>query len=348
MRVGEPAHAVKFMVKVKEEHVEEAVGVLRDSVMPAFVRSGIDEVLVVARRRQLDKLDPEGPGVVDSPVLKRLLESTPPDDPRYVSDLRSLHRDLAGGVHSATHAMSHHHKKERRPAEYEELRRELYSEENRLRVAGCQLDCYALYGSEEDLKTDTLDQRGKRMLVPHSARSLTERLDGLLFLRLEGFHQMVVERELPEPPRAGKGPHVAQALVPVLLHGVGDAGARIRSLLSGVASQPGFAGSLALRSRSDGFSGSLGWSPHGLPQHRGDEPEPDGWGNRRPTNLREISVPYELVTLWSSGADARAGVEYLARSVSEALVGATPEEGNGADAGSGHVRSGLGELVLWA
>ncbi|MDP9477061.1 MAG: hypothetical protein M3R38_15480, partial [Actinomycetota bacterium] len=120
-----------------------------------------------------------------------------------------------------------------------------------------QLDCYALYGSEEDLKADTLDPRGKKMLVPHSARFLTERLDGLLFLRLEGFHQTVVGREFPEPPtRVGKGLHAAQALVPVLLHGVGDAGVRIRSLLSGVASRPGFAGSLALRSRSNGFSGS--------------------------------------------------------------------------------------------
>ena len=115
MRVGEPDHSVKFMAKVREEHVEEAVGVLRDCVVPVFIRSGFDEVPVVARRRQLDKLDPEGPGVVDSPVLKRLLESTPPDDPRYVNDLRSLHRDLAGGVHSATHAMSHHHKKKGGP-----------------------------------------------------------------------------------------------------------------------------------------------------------------------------------------------------------------------------------------
>ncbi len=349
MRVGEPVHAIKFMIKVREEHVEEAVGVLRDSVMPVFGRSEVDEVLVVARRRKFDKLDPEGPGVVDSPVLKRLLESTPSDDPLYVSDLRSLHRDLAGGIHSPTHALSHHHKKKRRPAEYEALRRELYSEENRLRGAGYQLDCYALYGSEEDLNADTLDSRGKKkMLVPHSARFLTEQLDGLLFLCLEGFHQTVVGREFPEPPRAGRGLHVAQALVPVLLHGVGDAGARIRSLLSGVASQPGFAGSLVLRSRLDGFSGNLGWSPHGLRQHRGDEPEPDGWGDRRPTNLCEISVPYELVTLWSSGTDARAGGEYLAGSVLEALAGATPEEGNGAGAGSGHVRSGIGELVLWA
>ncbi len=348
MRGGEPAHAVKFMVKVKEEHVEEAVGVLRDSVMPAFGRSGVGEVLVVARGRQLDKLDPEGPGVVDSPVLKRLLESTPPDDPRYVSDLRSLHRDLAGGVHSATHAMSHHHKKKRRPAEYEALRHELYAEENRLRVAGYQLDCYALYGSEEDLKADTLDSRGKKMLVPHSARFLTERLDGLLFLRLEGFHQTVVGREFPEPPtRVGKGLHAAQALVPVLLPGVGDAGVRIRSLLSGVASRPGFAGSLALRSRSNGFSGSLGWSPRGLRQHRGDKPEPDGWGDRRPTNPREISVPYELVTLWRNGTDARAGVEYLAGSVPEALAGTLAEDGFGAHA-ERHVLNGLGELVLWA
>ncbi len=347
MRVGEPVHAVKFMVKVKEEHMEEAVGVLRDSVVPVFGRSGVGEVLVVARRRQFDKLDPEGPGVVDSPVLERLLESPPPDDPRYVNDLRSLHRDLAGGVHSATHAMSHHHKKKRRPAEYEELRRELYAENNRLRVAGCQLDCYALYESEEGLKDDTLDSRGKKMLVPHSARFLTERLDGLLFLRLEGFHQTVVGREFPKSPRAGKGLHAAQALVPVLLHGVGDAGVRIRSLLSGVASQPGFAGSLALRSRSDGFSGSLGWHPHGLRQHRGDEPEPDGWGDRRPTNLREISVPYELVTLWSSGADAWAGVEYLAGSVPEVLAGTLAEDRFGAHA-ERHVLNGLGELVLWA
>ncbi|MDP9477984.1 MAG: hypothetical protein M3R38_20265 [Actinomycetota bacterium] len=340
MRVGESVHAIKFMVKVKEEHVEEAVGVLRDSGMPVFGRSEVDEVLVVARRRQFDKLDPEGPEVVDSPVFKRLLESTPPDDPHYVSDLRSLHRDLAGGVHSPTHAMSHHFKKLKRPAEYEALSREP-------KVAGYQLDCYALYKSEEDLKADTLDSRGKKMLVPHSARLLTERLDGLLFLRLEGFHQTVVGWEIPEPPRAGRGLHAAQVLVPVLLHGVGDAGARIRSLLSGVASQPGFAGSLVLRSRPDGFSGSLGWSPHGLRQHRGDEPEPDGWGDKRPTNLREISVPYELVTLWSSGADAWVGVERLARSVSEALAGALPEEEIGAHPGR-HVLIGLGELILWA
>ncbi len=79
MRVGEPVHAVKFMVKVREEHAEDANGVLRDCVVPVFGRSGFGEVLIVARRRQLDKLDPEGPGVVESPVLKRLLENAPPD-----------------------------------------------------------------------------------------------------------------------------------------------------------------------------------------------------------------------------------------------------------------------------
>lgn len=347
MRVGEPVHAVKFMLKVREEHMEEAVGVLHDSVAPVLKRSGFGEVLVLARRRQLEKLDPEGPGVVDSPVLKRLLENAPPDDLRYVNDLRSLHRNLAGGVSSAVHAMSHHNKKERRPAEYEVLRRELYAEENRLRVAGRQLDCYAFYGSEADLKADTLDLKGKKMLVPHSAWFLTNALDGLLFLRLEGFYQTVVQQALPGPPPVGEGLHAAQALVTVLLRGGGNAGEQIQRLVNDLASRPSFAGSLALRSRPMGFSGGFGWSPSGLRQHRGDEPDPDEGGTRKPLVLYQASSTYELLTLWLTEADAQAGARLLARLVPESLGGALPEERS--DDGTGRrVLSGLGELVLRA
>ncbi len=345
MRVGEPVHAVKFMVRVREEHTEGALGVFRDSVAPILRGSGFCEVLVVARRRQIEKLDPEGPGVVDSPVLKRLLECAPAHDPRYVDDLRSLHRDLAVGVNSAVHAMSHHNKRGRRPAEYEALRRELYAEENRLRVAGCQLDCYALYGSETDLKADTLDLKGKEMPVPHSARFLTDALDGLLFLRLEGVYQTVVQRALPGPPPVGEGLHVTQALVDALPRGE-NPGERTRCLVDGLASQPGFAGSLVLRSRSVGFSRALGWRPRGLRQHRGDEPDPDEGDARKSLVPYQASSAYELLTLWLEEADSQAGVRFLVGSVRGLFERPNPGEGVGNEAG--RILSGLGELALRA
>ncbi len=346
MRVGEPVHAVKFMVRVREEHTEGALGVLQDSVAPVLRGSGFREVLVVARRRQIERLNLEGPGVVDSPVLKRLLRSAPPDDPRYVDDLRSLHRDLAVGVNSAVHAMSHHNKKERRPTEYEALRRELYAEENRLRVAGRQLDCYALYGSEADLKADVLDLKGKEMLVPHSARFLSDALDGLLFLRFEGFYQTVLQEALPGPPPVGEGLHVTQSLMNALPRGE-NPGERIRCLVDGLASQRGFAGFLALRSRSAGFSRGLGWRPSGLRQHRGDEPDPEEGGARRPLVPHQASSAYELLTLWLKETDSRAAARFIAGLVQGLPGGALSEKEIGAGA-RGRVLSGLGELALRA
>lgn len=329
MRVGEPVHAVKFMVKVRQEHMEEAVGILQNSVAPALKKSGFREVLVITRHRQLEKLDPEGPGVVGSPTLARLLENAPSDAPGYARDLRALHQGLVRGVNSFAHAMAQHHKKKRRPEEYEALRRELYAEENRLRVAGYQLDCYALYKSEADLKADTLNLEGKKMFVPDSARFLAEQLEGLLFLRLEGFHQTVVQRALPGPPPVGEGLHVAQALAPVLLRCVRE-----------LTSWPGFAGCVVLRCRPQGFSGNFGWSPSGLRQHRGDEPDPDHGGLRElPTDLHQVSSPYELVMLWLTETDALAGVERLAGSAPEAL---------GDPQAKGRVLSGIGKLVLRA
>ncbi len=88
MKSEDPEYAVKFMMKVREEHLDEAQDVLRGSVEPSFREMGLGELLVLARRRQLEKLDPEGPGVVDSPILKRLLENAPPDEPGYANDLR--------------------------------------------------------------------------------------------------------------------------------------------------------------------------------------------------------------------------------------------------------------------
>ncbi len=64
----------------------------------------------------------------------------------------------------------------------------------------------------------------------HSVRFLTDTLDGLLFLRLEGFYQMVVQQALPGPPPVGEGLHAAQALVTVLLRSGGNAGERIQRL----------------------------------------------------------------------------------------------------------------------
>jgi hypothetical protein len=337
------------MLKVSEEHLEEAMSVLQDSVVPVLRESGFGEILVLARRRQLEKLDPQGLGVVDSPVLRRLLERAPPDDPGYASDLRELHRNLTGGISGVPHAMSHHNKKERRPEEYEAMRRELYAEENRLRVAGYQLDCYALYKGEADLKADTLDLEGKKMLVPHSARFLAEELDGLLFLRLQGYYQTVIQRALPGSPPVGEGLYATVALIPVLLRGAGDAGERIRRFIGGLASRPGFAGSLVLRSRPAGFSGGFGWSPIGLKQHRGDEPDPDDETvSRKPLALHELSYACELLTLWLTEDNALAGAGLLAGSVSESLGDALPsEEERSANAGR-HVLSGLGELVLRA
>ena len=344
MRVGEPEYAIKFMVYIREEHLKEAVSLLHDSVAPVLRTAGFGEIIVLARRRELEKLDPEGPGVVDSPVLKRLLQDAPTDDPDYVSDLRSLHRNLAGGVHSATHAMSHHHKKKRRPTEYEALRRELYAEENRLRVAGCQLDCYAFYEGEAELKADTLDNRNSTMNTPHSARVFIRELKRLLFLRLEGTHHTVVHRALSEVP-ADTGLHAAQALVPVLPSRTEEAEIRLRHLLQGgLASRTGFAGSLALRSRSRGFTGAFGWRPRGLWQHRGDESRPDDGDAAECLDLRETSVPYELVTLWRTAVDARAAVEWLVEAVPEALGDALP----GDTREERHFLNGLGEIVLRA
>ncbi len=344
MKSEDPEHAVKFMMKVREEHLDEAKDVLRDSVVPSLREMGLGELLVLARRRQLEKLDPEGPGVVDSPILKRLLENAPPDEPGYANDLRSLHRDLVGGISGYAHAMVHKFREEKWSEEYEALRWELRSEENRMRVAGCQLDCYASYEGEAELKADTIDNRNRTMNTPHSAQVFARELKHLLFLKLEGIQHTVVHRALSEVP-ADAGLHAAQTLVPVLLSRTEEAEMRLRHLLQGgLASRPGFAGSLALRSRSKGFTGAFGWVPRGLWQHRGDQSSPDDGGAAERLDLRETSVPYELVTLWRTGVEARAAVEWLVQAVPGALGDALP----GGAREERHFLSGLGKLVLRA
>ncbi len=66
MRVGEPVYAVTFMAKVGEGELARALSVLRNDTAPVLRRSGFRELVVVARRRGFEKLDPEGPGFADS------------------------------------------------------------------------------------------------------------------------------------------------------------------------------------------------------------------------------------------------------------------------------------------
>ena len=328
MRVGEPVHAIKFMIKIGDEHLRETTGVLERSVLPALKSSAFGEVLVLARRRQLEKLDSDGPGIKESRILRRLDEEAPPHEAAHEYVLRRLPSQLGGDVPTGfAHAMMLHNLKTKSPAEYQRRREarlaeqrrlseKLLAEENRLRVAGYQLDCYAIYRSEADMKADTLDLENKKMAVPHSAAFLAEEIDHLLFVKLTGIHHTVVHRALPRE-RTGSL-FAAQTQAPILQSRTEEAEMKIRRpLISVPSSRDGFVGVLALRSRGEGFSGDSAWVPLSLPEHRGDPPRPHYPAGR--TFDAIAKVPYEVVTLWRTEADLLAGMEQLDSSVPEAL-----------------------------
>ncbi len=321
-------HAIKFMIKFGKDHLREAIAVLTDPVIPALKSSGFSEVLVLARRRQLEKLNPNGPGIKESRILRRLAEEAPPHEAAHEYVLRRLPSQLGGDVPTGfAHAMLLHNLKTKSPAEYQRRRaarlaeqrrlsEKLLAEENRLRVAGYQLDCYAIYGSEADLKADTLDLENRKMAVPHSAAFLAEEIDHLLFVKLTGIYHTVVHRALPRE-RTGSL-FAAQTQAPILQSRTEEAGMRIRrALIPTLSSRPGFVGALALGSRGEGFSGDSTWTPLSLPEHRGDAPRPYYPAGRTLDAI--ATVPYEVVTLWWTEADLLAGMEQVDRSIPEAL-----------------------------
>lgn len=345
MRVGEPTYVTKFVMKVREEDLKETLSTLRDSVAPEFREAGFGEMLVAGRRMELEKLDREGPGVMDSPVLARLIENAPPDDPSYASDLRALHRGLTHGISGSAHSMLNHHKKRKHLEEYEMLRREIYSEENRLRVAGVQIDCYAFHNSEMDLKADTTDLDGRNISPPHSARSISKKLDHLLFVKLKGIHYTVVSNDLPERRnQESENLCASQLLTPVPLNHHRDFGEHVRVLADSLSSHPTFAGSLLLKSRGRGFDGSFGWLPTGLRQHRGDEPRfEDGFSRTSDPRsyLEDSAIPHELITLWLTRENEEDGAERPSGIASETLKAAILGENGG-----GRVMTTFSDLAL--
>ena len=352
MRVGEPVYAVKFMVKVGEGEFARALSVLRNDAAPVLGRSGFRELAIVARRRELEKLDPEGPGLADSPALRGLIERARPHEAGRRQIIEKLESRPGGHrAGSYAHALKLHHTRRNRPEEFERLRRarieqdrrlteKVLDERNLVRVAGHQLDLYALYDGEADMKADTFDPDNRRTSVPYSGAFLAEQLRPLLFLGLAGIQHTVVDRLFLKnilKKHARGGLFASQVRVSVLPGRLEEAEARMRaSLLPGLASPAGAVGVLALKSRMTGFSGGLGWDPGSLSEHGGGPPDP-----RAPRNLhpREVPVPYEVLTLWTSERDLLAGAEWQATKVPGELAGLL--------GGAGPPHGEHGELVLW-
>ncbi len=267
MKAEEREYAIKFIIKVREEDLDEAMASLRDSVVPSLREMGLRELLVLTRRRQLEKIEPQGPGVMRSPVLERLLKSAPTDDSGYVRDLRRMHRVLSqGGPESLDSAYAYHRLK-KYPAEYGMLREEHFDEANLLKVAGCQIDCYGLWKTEAHRKadmfdmnstaydgwstefTDVFDMKDTKMNRPHSADIIAGKLQQLLFLDLSGIYYTVVSRA-PWPKDGTSGTHALRTRIPILLSSLQEAEDDIRSALIPVFDgQEGFEGALMLRSR---------------------------------------------------------------------------------------------------
>jgi hypothetical protein len=354
MRVGEPVHAIKFVMKVGEEHLQEAISTLRTSVAPVLKESGFREVLVLARSRELEKIDPEGPGITDSTVLRDLIRNARPHEAGWEQILQKLRSRPGGhrpsGVGNAyqlrnmakNNPAAYGRLHENRLAEDRRLGEKLLDERNTLRVAGRQLDCYALYGSEADMKDDTLDLENRRMSVPHSANLLAGELEGVLFLGMTGiFHTIVHRLSLEEVSRNQRSAPllVAQTRIAVLPEYLVEAESRLRaSLLPRLASPIGAIGALALKSRREGFSGGRGWSPQSLSEH-GGEPPPD-----IALQPRWAPIPHEIVTFWRTESDLLAGVEWLAEHVPEMLGDLLGSRSLPA----GNALSEYGELMLQA
>ncbi|MGH3088331.1 MAG: hypothetical protein ACRDSJ_13540 [Rubrobacteraceae bacterium] len=175
-------YATKFMVKVGEGDLDRTMDRMERSILPALGGAGFAEPFVVARRRRMDRLDPEKAEESLSDLARRMVEVPQVREPDLERDLDSLKHGLMHGVHGYAHGMIHHRKKRKRPEAYELLRREMYKAKNRERVAGVQLDIYAFHSSDASLGADGMDMMGAKTNLTFALETLNRELEGLLFL----------------------------------------------------------------------------------------------------------------------------------------------------------------------
>lgn len=326
MTQDEPRYAVKFMARVDEERAEEAANVLRESVTPILREWGFREVLTISR----------GLKVVESRVLRRLLEDAPAES-GYARRIRDLHETLVmGGPKSYAHSMLYHRDKQRYAEEHGLIREALESEDNWVTLPIRQFDCFALYDTEVDMKADALGRSSMAEGRQHSGDLAAGELSDLLISPLRGTRHTVLHRS-PRSHEALYSAYAAQTQVSVFPHRK-EARAWIRErLLPALAVQSGYLGALALRSLNMGFVAGRGTVPRGLAEHRGE-------GRKRPGKTAgSPCVPCECLTLWETEADLSAGVAMLVESLPGTLGG------NLASAfieGEGFVHTERGELLL--
>ncbi len=351
MRVGEPSYAIKLMAKIEEKALPEAASILRDSVAPAMRGAGFSELIVVARRREFEVIIPEAPAIAGSSTLSKLVAETPPHESVLGYVRRNLPRSLGKDVPgNYAHAMLMHHRKKKNPAAFERLRRERIAEQERLEelllkeenwstVAGFGIDCYAIYGSEADLKADTLDLQNNKMDVPHSGRRFGRELDHLLLAKTAGIQHTVVHRRLQDTSGEMFAMQtqvtVESTRTPEVAEGISGL------LLPDARTSTGLVGSLVLGSRREGFSGGSAWTPDGLLEHRGEPCESPvrSRGSAR-RGSREAPVTCEVITLWETEADLLAGAERLSE------PGDAPEGAAGALPASSESHTEYGALML--
>jgi len=328
-------YATKFMVKIREGDLDPTMALMERSILPALGGTGFAEPFVVARRRRMDRLDPEKAEESLSDLARRMVEVSQVREPDLERDLNSLKHGLLHGVHSHAHGMIHHHKKRKRPEAYELLRRKLYAEENRDTVAGVQLDIYTFHSSDASLGADGADLTGAKTNLPFMMRTLTAELEGMLFLEPKAIKYTVFQKT-----SHGEGRHALQTFVSVPTGKRGedprDVKARIRSLVDSLAQRSGAEGAVALKSLADGASKGLGWNPNGIPQHRGDDAGLES--EREAREIKGYPDTYELVTFWKSERERDAAKAWL----EEALPNAVGR----IEAGYGGFASSPGELAF--
>ncbi len=328
-------YATKFMVKIRAEDLARTVDRMERSILPTFGGVGFAEPFVVARKRLMDRLDPEKAEESLSALARRMVEVSQVREPDLERDLNSLKHGLLHGVHSHAHGMIHHHKKSKRPEAYELLRREMYKAKNRERVAGVQLDIHAFHSSDASLGADGADLTGAKTNLPFALKTLNRELEGLLFLEPKAIKYTVFQKT----PH-GEGRHALQTFVSVPT-GKGredprDVKARVRSLIGDLTERFGPGGVLALRSLAEGVSEGSRWTPKGASQHRGDDAGLES--EREARAIKGYPDAYELVTLWKSEGERDAAEAWL----QEAL----PDVAGDVEAGYGGFASSPGELAL--
>lgn len=157
MRVGEPVHVVKFIAKVEEERVEDMVPLFQSSIAPVLRRSCFGEVLLLARRRELEKLDPEGPGIAGSQTLRSLVREARPHEAGLEQVLRRLESRPGGHILGGfAYAMRLHNMKEKNPAEYRRLRESHLAETRRGGPPDIKLDVPGLGPWHEPVPYETV------------------------------------------------------------------------------------------------------------------------------------------------------------------------------------------------